>query len=339
MKSFDQFEFVYIQIAEEWMEYITKLDRLIEEALCNCAKNSYKNVYDTLHGSGTIEPLRLIRLELDLNGNRVRVYIKLISCFYYIFPSIAFQLHFTPSINDLSKTLIGLFELVTSSLRQFPRLFDKFKLPKRNTILDYHRSINLRGDIEQLKTFITNEVVFNQQQMDEYLEQWKPFKALWEMDKDLFMRKFNEMRIEAKSFEKNFTRYAEIENQVLLQEGMGVIQFVEINANQLKNSIFGHIDDWKERHRMTLRKSGYSQITGRWFFFFSFLFKIVFDQRPNFSDLYNYMTNNAKKILKPPTNLKQMQEALNLYKVLSDACSEKETDIVEVKDHFEVMGT
>lgn len=55
------------------MDYITKLDRLIEEALCNCAKNSFANVYDTLHGSGTIEPLRLIRLELDLNGNKVRI--------------------------------------------------------------------------------------------------------------------------------------------------------------------------------------------------------------------------------------------------------------------------
>lgn len=167
-----------------------------------------------------------------------------------------------PSINDLSKSLIGIFELVTSSLKQFPRLFDKFKLPKQKAILDYYRCINLRGEIEQLKTFITNEVVFNQQQVDEYLEQWKPFKTLWEMDKDLFMGKFNEMRIAAKSFEKNFRRYAEIENQVLLQDGMGVIQFVEINANQLKNSIFAHIDDWRERHKVTLRKSAYDQISG-----------------------------------------------------------------------------
>lgn len=172
------------------------------------------------------------------------------------------QLHFVPSINDLSKSLIGIFELVTSSLKQFPRLFDKFKLPKQKTILDYYRCINLRGDIENLKTFITNEVVFNQQQVDEYLDQWKPFKTLWEMDKDLFMEQFNEMRIAAKSFEKNFRRYAEIENQVLLQDGMGVIQFVEINANQLKNSIFAHIDDWRERHKTTLRKSAYDQISG-----------------------------------------------------------------------------
>lgn len=33
-----------------------------------------------------------------------------------------------------------------------------------------------------------------------------------------------------------------------------------------------------------------------------------------------------------------MQESLNLYRVLSGACSEKEIDIVEIKDHFEVMG-
>lgn len=48
-----------------------KMDRLVEEALFNCAKNSLINVYDTLHGSGTIEPLRLIRLELDLSCSKV----------------------------------------------------------------------------------------------------------------------------------------------------------------------------------------------------------------------------------------------------------------------------
>ncbi|XP_037045747.1 dynein heavy chain 2, axonemal [Bradysia coprophila] len=294
VKVYRGFEAYLDSIAEEWIDYISKLDRLIEEALCNCAQNSLSNVYDALHGSGTIEPLRLIRLDLDLQGNK---------------------LHFTPSINELSKMLIGIFELITSSLKQFPRLFDKFKLPKKTPILEYYRAINLRSPIEHLKTFITNEVVFNQQQVDEYLEQWKPFKSLWEMDKDLFMGKFNETRIAAKSFEKNFTRYAEIENQVLLQDGTGIVQFVEINANQLRNSIFAHIDDWRQRHQATLRDSGYNLI----------------------NDLYEYLTVNANKILKPPANLKQMQESLNSYKILSEACVEKEIDIVEIKDHFEVM--
>lgn len=57
-----------------------------------------------------------------------------------------------------------------------------------------------------------------------------------------------------------------------------------------------------------------------------------------FLALYKYVTNNAKKILRPPTNLKEMQESLNLYKVLCEACTEKEIDIIEIKDHFEVMG-
>lgn len=33
-----------------------------------------------------------------------------------------------------------------------------------------------------------------------------------------------------------------------------------------------------------------------------------------------------------------MQESLNLFKVLSDACTDMEVDIVEIKDHFDVMG-
>lgn len=61
----------FIQIAEEWMDYITKLDRLIEEALGNCAKNSFSTLYDRVHGSGTIEPSPLVRLNLDLRANKV----------------------------------------------------------------------------------------------------------------------------------------------------------------------------------------------------------------------------------------------------------------------------
>ncbi len=234
--------------------------------------------------------------------------------------------------------MIGIFELVTSSLKQFPRLFDKFKIPKLTPVLEYYLCVNLRGEIEKLKTFITNEVVFNQQQVDEYLDQWKPFRSLWEMDKDSFMKKFDEMRIAAKSFEKNFTRYAEIENQVLLQEGIGVIQFVEINANQLRNSIFAHIDDWRERHKKTLRNSGYREISGSCYYIERNLAELCRVILCKFSALYEYITNNAQKIMKLPTNLKEMQESLNLYQVLSEACTEKEIDIVEIKDHFDVMG-
>lgn len=33
-----------------------------------------------------------------------------------------------------------------------------------------------------------------------------------------------------------------------------------------------------------------------------------------------------------------MQESLNLYRVICEARTDKETDILEIKDHFEVMG-
>lgn len=152
--------------------------------------------------------------------------------------------------------------MVTSALKQFPRLFDKFKLPKPKEILDYHRCINQRDDIDKLKAYITDDILYNQQQADEYLENWTPFKSLWELDKDVFMGKFETIKIAAKSFEKNFSRYADIENQVMLQEGSWAVHFIEIDANQLKNSLFTHIDDWRERHKETLKKSGYGLILG-----------------------------------------------------------------------------
>lgn len=56
------------------------------------------------------------------------------------------------------------------------------------------------------------------------------------------------------------------------------------------------------------------------------------------TDFYEYVTTNSENVLKIPTNLKEMQDALNLYKTLCDECSEKNSDISEIKDHFEVMG-
>lgn len=62
---------IQFQMANEWLDYIKKLDALVLEALRACARNSLQNVFNTLHGDGNLGPTPLINIYLDLNETKV----------------------------------------------------------------------------------------------------------------------------------------------------------------------------------------------------------------------------------------------------------------------------
>lgn len=86
----------------------------------------------------------------------------------------------------------------------------------------------------------------------------------WEVDKDRFMRKYEEVeKSSAATFDVNIGRYTEVANQVSLQESVTSVYFIVVNSNLLKNSILAHIDDWQKRHTDLLKKRAYDQITSK----------------------------------------------------------------------------
>ena len=60
-------------MALEWIDYVRKLDNVLQEALKACAKNSMQKFYTVLHGSGTIGPSPLIEIKIDLEGSKVHL--------------------------------------------------------------------------------------------------------------------------------------------------------------------------------------------------------------------------------------------------------------------------
>lgn len=58
-------------MAHQWVRYINNFDKLMEEALKICCKNSLQSMFEALHGDGTTEPNPLIKIEVDLVDNKV----------------------------------------------------------------------------------------------------------------------------------------------------------------------------------------------------------------------------------------------------------------------------
>lgn len=98
-------------MADEWVQYVTNFDLLMEEALKICVRNSLQYMFEALHGDGTTPPSPMLKLFANLRSNRVSV-----SCLpFYSFSSLLSHVHvFCDGVVLLPLTFI---------LLAFPHLF------------------------------------------------------------------------------------------------------------------------------------------------------------------------------------------------------------------------
>lgn len=148
-------------------------------------------------------------------------------------------------------------------MKLFPRLCDKFQIELDDEQTPYYKIIEEDEDCKILQKRITDEIQHNSELLNNYTEIWLPFKSQWEVDKNIFMRKYEAMDIDSATFDANIGRFSEVANQVSMQETITTVYFLIVYANNLKNSILSHIDDWQKRHTELLRKKSYEKITSK----------------------------------------------------------------------------
>lgn len=66
-----------------WSKYISKFDKLIEEAMCVCARESLKSIYGTLHGNGIMVPSTLLYISVNIHDQKVIALLGTNILFYY----------------------------------------------------------------------------------------------------------------------------------------------------------------------------------------------------------------------------------------------------------------
>lgn len=262
-------------MATDWLEYIRKMDSLLLEALKTCAKHSLTNLYDALHGDGNIGPSPFINLYLDLRDSKVifrtpnfRKYLyrptysnsRSLKIQISIYIAL-FQIAFEPTIRELNDFLGTINLSVIDSITRFPRLFEKFKLPKPDGMTSFAQVISIDEDFDRLQHNILEELNHNQMQLMEYLDTWTPFKQIWEVDKTLFFKTLDPRT--ANEFDKDITLYGETANQVQMQETTVPVYFTEVHSFKLKTSILSHIDKWIEGYIELLKARAYARINSK----------------------------------------------------------------------------
>ncbi|XP_066252128.1 LOW QUALITY PROTEIN: dynein axonemal heavy chain 2 [Euwallacea similis] len=230
MTVFEGFEGVMGAIANQWLRYINNFDKVVEEALKICCKNSLQSMFEALHGDSTSDPNPLIQLEVNLDGNKI---------------------NFEPSLANVARVISNIQNTLVEAFKSLPRINEKFHVAGTNYI-PYSELIRNDNDCKHMQIKLNQEVKAAVEKIKGYVKVWEPFRDLWEVDKDKFMERYEGENPSAALFDTNIGRYSELANNVQIEETVSNVLFFEINSSKMKKTIIDHCTEWQNKMCMLL---------------------------------------------------------------------------------------
>lgn len=153
-------------------------------------------------------------------------------------------------------------------------------------------------------------------QLVNYLKGWEPFRTQWTMEKRTFIDSFDKTEPGPETFHENISKYAEIANQISVQETTLGVRYIYLHAGGLKNSVIQHIDKWQNLHMELLSKRSMAKI----------------------DHIYDYINEMTLKIAVQPTDSTSMRQALYLHDEIYGHTTLMKSKFKEIRTHFRTMG-
>ncbi|CAG9785840.1 unnamed protein product [Diatraea saccharalis] len=229
---YEGFEPYIGQMAEYWVKYVRRFDRLLEDAIRLSIKATMQNMYKCVHGDGTMAPSPLIKMKLYLRDKEI-IYL--------------------PDKNEIEDTFTTFLEEIIHVMSTVPRIFEKFALPSGG-LRRFKEVLQMDTDCNKLQSLIDAEIYFNLELIKEHIHMWDPYSHIWTVDKDEFMIKYREENHTAIEFEQLIINYSDLANAVQIQETYNQIHFVSLNSHQLKKAIISHCLVWQTKLGELLRR-------------------------------------------------------------------------------------
>ncbi|XP_050498494.1 dynein axonemal heavy chain 2 [Diabrotica virgifera virgifera] len=204
------------------------------------------------------------------------------------------RIKFQPTLSEVAHVIANIHKSLVEALTTLPRLNDKFHIAE-TAFKPYSEIIAQDPKCQELQVLLDKEFKVNVDKIKEYLQTWEPFRDLWEVDKEKFIVRYEKEDPSPLLFDANIARYTELANNVNIQETVTAVHFMQINCAELKHAIIEHCIEWQEK-------------------LCALLFKMT---NTKIMELYQYIKLYSEEIMKEPTNLEEMQAAINLFDILN----------------------
>ncbi|XP_041988681.1 dynein axonemal heavy chain 2 isoform X2 [Aricia agestis] len=210
-------------MADHWIKYVRRFDRMLEDALRLSTKATMQNIYKCVHGDGTMAPAPLIKMNLYLSKS---------------------EIFFEPTRFDIEDTFAAVYEEMLHIMGAVPRLYEKFSLPSGG-LKRFQEIIQQDADCNQLQTLINAEIEYNMKILKEHIRLWDPYAHIYKVNKDEFLAKYRKQKPSATDFDQLIISYGNLANSIQIQDTINQIHFITLNSNELKKSLIQHCSNWQ----------------------------------------------------------------------------------------------
>nr|XP_012223058.1 PREDICTED: dynein heavy chain 2, axonemal-like [Linepithema humile] len=294
MEIYEGFRHVMEESHEEWRDYLMKIDRIIEEAIRLCLKSSLTIMFEALHGTGMTGPSPLLLVQADIIDNKITL---------------------MPSLLEIAIVIGNISNILLEPLKDVSQLVKKFKMLQDES-LSFLKLYKEDPELIELQQKLNNEVSYCFAQVQYYLKTWEPYKDIWEVNKDLFIQRYEKLKPTAASFETDISKYLDVVDSVQLQETMTTVHFLDINSDGLKATIIEHCSIWQQKLTTLLLRMTDAMV----------------------DHVYHYIAENSAKITKEPTDLISMQSALQLFERLTAEIPKEEEEFPKIQEQCQTLG-
>ncbi|XP_012153483.1 dynein heavy chain 2, axonemal kl-2 [Megachile rotundata] len=289
---YDGFRNVIEDTLEEWKNYLNRIDVLISESFRLCIRGSLETLFNALHGDGTTPPSPLILVHIDLVDNKIT---------------------FNPDLTEVTTLMSTVFDNLLEPVKKLRRLVYKFRLTLN--IPDFWKYYETDADLLNLQQKLNDEVNYCFLQVQSYLKSWEPFQEVWEVNREMFLQRYEKLKPSAQSFDSDIVRYLIIANNVQAQDTVMTVHFLDVNADGLKGAIVEECYIWQQK-----------------------LMALLLKQTENMMNhVYHYIAENSKKIQKEPTDLVSMQYSMQLYQKLVAEIPQEEAEFPKIQEQYETL--
>ncbi|XP_030042289.1 dynein axonemal heavy chain 2 [Microcaecilia unicolor] len=286
------------EVQEHWLNYIEKMDRMVEDAFRLNVKWSLQLLSKAINGDSKSSPNPLFRVMVVLQD----------------FPGSTAQVEFSPTLAKLSHVVNSICSHIITTISVFRRLPEILSRKKSNRDPIY-TIVERDEEIRKIQTQISSGMSANATHLQNYLKTWDSYREIWEVSKDSFIRRYQRLNPAVSSFDADIARYSEVANNVQKEETVLNIQFVLLDCSHLKFSLVQHCNEWQNKFTTLLSEMASSKLR----------------------ELTNYLQENAERVNQPPQTLEELGQSLQLHENLQNELPRLESQIPPIHEQFSIL--
>lgn len=193
------------EVQTQWLRLVDRMHRMLEEAFRLNVKNSLLELSKAINGDGKSAPNPLFKVQVILESYEETGPAQYGTDNTQPITKTKFRVNFSPTLDQLAHLVnsIGQMHLTNSIATIVKPRHDVFPKNKQPIYLTLSRD----EDKVKIEQQVATGMKKNADLLEQYLTTWNNFREIWEIEKTMFLRRYEQRNPTVSTFDGDIARY------------------------------------------------------------------------------------------------------------------------------------